>query len=131
MVAGPEVYICDRCIDDASGIVTSDVAAPSAPAAPRPKRTTAPSERMTPLEIKSSLDEYVVGQDQAKKALSVAVYNHYKRIDSSEYFSEYEDVELEKSNILLLGPTGTERPYWLGRSPGSSMCLFPSLTLRH
>ena len=107
MVAGPEVYICDRCIDDASGIVTSDVAAPSAPAAPRPKRTTAPSERMTPLEIKSSLDEYVVGQDQAKKALSVAVYNHYKRIDSSEYFSEYEDVELEKSNILLLGPTGT------------------------
>ena len=107
MVAGPEVYICDRCINDASGIVTSDVAAPSAPAAPRAKRTTSPRERMSPLEIKSSLDEYVIGQDQAKKALSVAVYNHYKRIDSAEFYSEYEDVELEKSNILLLGPTGT------------------------
>jgi len=62
---------------------------------------------LAPLEIKEALDEYVVGQDQAKKALSVAVYNHYKRIDSSEYYSEFQDVELEKSNILLIGPTGT------------------------
>jgi ATP-dependent Clp protease ATP-binding subunit ClpX len=62
---------------------------------------------MSPAEIKASLDEYVVGQDQAKKALSVAVYNHYKRIDASEYFNDFQDVELEKSNILLIGPTGT------------------------
>ena len=106
MVAGPEVYICDRCINDASGIVSSDAATP-APSAARPKRSSAPRERLAPAEIKAALDEYVVGQDQAKKALSVAVYNHYKRIDASEYYSEFDDVELEKSNILLIGPTGT------------------------
>lgn len=106
MVAGPEVYICDRCINDASGIVKSDVTSPAAATAKRPSAS--PSrERMSPSEIKASLDEYVIGQDQAKKALSVAVYNHYKRIDSAEYYSDFSDVELEKSNILLLGPTGT------------------------
>ncbi len=106
MVAGPEVYICDRCINDASGIVRSDATTPAPAAAPR--RSSSPSqERLSPSEIKSALDEYVVGQDAAKKALSVAVYNHYKRIDSAEYFSDYHEVELEKSNILLLGPTGT------------------------
>jgi ATP-dependent Clp protease ATP-binding subunit ClpX len=62
---------------------------------------------MSPAEMKAALDEYVVGQDAAKKALSVAVYNHYKRIDAAEYFSDFHDVELEKSNILLIGPTGT------------------------
>ena len=106
MVAGPEVYICDRCINDASGIVQSDASSPAPAAAKRPSSGPA-ADRMSPAEIKASLDEYVVGQDQAKKALSVAVYNHYKRIDSSEYFNDYQDVELEKSNILLIGPTGT------------------------
>ena len=109
MVAGPEVYICDRCISDASGIVSSDVTLSTSrkPSAAAGTRSSSAKRRLSPLEMKSALDEYVVGQDQAKKALSVAVYNHYKRIDSSEYYTDYQDVELEKSNILLIGPTGT------------------------
>lgn len=107
MVAGPEVYICDRCINDASGIVKSDATSPAPAVAKRPTGTAAQRERMSPADIKAALDEYVIGQDAAKKALSVAVYNHYKRIDSAEYYSDFQDVELEKSNILLLGPTGT------------------------
>jgi len=107
MVAGPEVYICDRCINDASGIVRTDSTGPVPAAAKRPVGASPSRERMSPAEMKAALDEYVVGQDAAKKALSVAVYNHYKRIDAAEYFSDFHDVELEKSNILLIGPTGT------------------------
>lgn len=106
MVAGPEVYICDRCINDASGIVQSDLIGVQQTAG-SPTQTTSSLRRLTPTEIKQSLDEYVIDQDHAKKALSVAVYNHYKRIDAQEFVSEYSDVELEKSNILLIGPTGT------------------------
>ena len=108
MVAGPDVYICDRCINDAAGIVRTDLTAPK-PAIPAaaPARRTSPARRLTPVEIKGSLDEYVIGQDRAKKALAVAVYNHYKRIDGDGYIPDFEDVELEKSNILLVGPTGT------------------------
>ena len=103
MVAGPDVYICDRCIHEASRIVESD----------QPESYQAPSRAMdgprsmVPHEIKSALDEYVIGQHRAKKAMSVAVYNHYKRINAHEYVHDYKDVELEKSNILLIGPTGT------------------------
>jgi len=112
MVAGPEVYICDRCINDAAGIVRSDVAAFNATAGPgtttgTSKRTRPRNQRLSPGEIKAALDEYVIGQTRAKKALAVAVYNHYKRVDTHDYVHEYEDVELEKSNILLIGPTGT------------------------
>ncbi|QXD14515.1 ATP-dependent Clp protease ATP-binding subunit ClpX [Rhodocaloribacter litoris] len=109
MVAGPDVYICDRCINDAAGIVRSDLAAyHGGNGAPGGRRGAPPRHRrLTPLEIKQALDEYVIGQERAKKALAVAVYNHYKRIDARDYFHEYDDVELEKSNILLIGPTGT------------------------
>ncbi len=107
MVAGPDVYICDRCINDAAGIVRSDLAAYQQHSVPGTRRGTVGRQHLTPREIKASLDEYVIGQDRAKKALAVAVYNHYKRIDSDQYFHEYDDVELEKSNILLIGPTGT------------------------
>ena len=103
MVAGPEVYICDRCIHDASGIVRNDLRS-YGNESERPKRH---RRQMPPHKIKEALDAYVIGQDDAKKALSVAVYNHYKRIESSDYAYDYDDVELEKSNILLLGPTGT------------------------
>ena len=100
MVAGPnDVYICDRCVDDASGIVKSDLASMSE------QREENYKPLMKPAEIKSRLDEYVIGQEGAKKTLSVAVYNHYKRI-SSELEEEFDDTEVEKSNIILLGPTG-------------------------
>ena len=104
MVAGPDVYICDRCINDAAGIVRSDLAALNKDKASAPRVVT---QRLTPRDLKQALDEYVIGQHRAKKALSVAVYNHYKRLDTANYYTDYADVELEKSNILLIGPTGT------------------------
>lgn len=100
MVAGPDdVYICDRCVADASGIVKSDLASMSK------KREKNYQPLLKPAEIKAKLDEYVIGQEGAKKTLSVAVYNHYKRI-TSELQDEFDDTEVEKSNIMLLGPTG-------------------------
>ena len=104
MVAGPDVYICDRCIYDASGIVRGDLQPYPTPARrPFGQR----SNRLTPREIKAALDDHVIGQDRAKRSLSVAVYNHYKRIDAEEHLHAYDDVEVEKSNILLVGPSGT------------------------
>jgi ATP-dependent Clp protease ATP-binding subunit ClpX len=101
MVAGPNVYICDYCVADASGIVKSDLSNRST------KRSANYKAVLKPVEISQKLDEYVIGQDEAKKALSVAVYNHYKRISSDGAESSADEVEIEKSNILLLGPTGS------------------------
>lgn len=95
LIAGPGVYICDECIELCNEIIDEDVneqAGLEMGSIPKPK------------EIKAILDQYVIGQEDAKKTLSVAVYNHYKRINSDECL---EDVELQKSNILLLGPTGS------------------------
>jgi len=96
LIAGPTVYICDECIALCNDIIAEEVEKdePAAGSDPMPK----------PSEIKAILDDYVVGQDRAKKILSVAVYNHYKRIDTKV---ASDDVELGKSNILLLGPTGS------------------------
>ncbi|MFO0736011.1 MAG: ATP-dependent Clp protease ATP-binding subunit ClpX [Labilithrix sp.] len=96
LIAGPTVYICDECIGLCNDIIAEEVEKeePYAGSAPIPK----------PSEIKSILDDYVIGQDRAKKILAVAVHNHYKRIDSRV---SADDVELSKSNILLLGPTGS------------------------
>ncbi|MGF1669271.1 MAG: ATP-dependent Clp protease ATP-binding subunit ClpX [Balneolaceae bacterium] len=99
MVAGPDVFICDRCVEDASSIIQSDLSSLNR------RREKQYKPMLKPLEIKSKLDEYVIGQELAKKALSVAVYNHYKRISSSGTKS-FDDTQIEKSNILLLGPTG-------------------------
>ena len=106
IVAGPDVYICDRCITDAADIVKDDLDA-AGKAHKRPRRKTTRRKRLMPRQIKAALDEYVIGQERAKKALAVAVYNHYKRVESKDYFHDYDGVELEKSNILLLGPSGT------------------------
>ncbi len=97
LIAGPGVYICDECIDICQSIINE------APDAKRKKGDEADfSSLPKPHEIKSRLDEYVIGQDEAKRTLSVAVYNHYKRI----YSKNKSDVEVSKSNILMLGPTG-------------------------
>ncbi|HJH10949.1 MAG TPA: ATP-dependent protease ATP-binding subunit ClpX [Metalysinibacillus jejuensis] len=95
LVAGPGVYICDECIELCSEIVVEELGGEEEiefKDVPRPK------------EIQAILDEYVIGQDRAKKALAVAVYNHYKRINTN---SKIDDVELAKSNIVLIGPTGS------------------------
>ena len=98
LIAGPNgVYICDECIDICKDVLRQDEEKESAPEAVR---------LLKPHEIKAELDKYIVGQDKAKKVLSVAVYNHYKRINYAAKSGKKDDTEIEKSNILLLGPTG-------------------------
>ena len=93
LIAGPSVYICDECVDLCNDIIREEVhAKPQVKGLPKPQ------------EIRAVLDEYVIGQDQAKKVLSVAVYNHYKRLSQK---GSADGVELSKSNILLIGPTGS------------------------
>ena len=99
MVAGPDVYICNHCVGDASSIIESDLSSLSK------RRDKQYKPLLKPLEIKHRLDEYVIGQDGAKKALAVAVYNHYKRISGKSDIN-VDDTIIEKSNIALLGPTG-------------------------
>jgi ATP-dependent Clp protease ATP-binding subunit ClpX len=98
LIAGPTVYICDECVDICLDIIAEDRVLDD--------KTKPETKLPKPREIKEFLDEYVVGQETAKRKLAVAVYNHYKRID---YFEKNRklDVELQKSNILLIGPTGT------------------------
>ena len=99
LIAGPSVFICDECIELCNDIIRDEVPADAAD----PKSTK--SDLPIPSEIKASLDQYVIGQDVAKRTLSVAVYNHYKRL---KHMSRTKDeIELSKSNILLIGPTGS------------------------
>ena len=95
LIAGPTVYICDECIDLCNDIILEEGANEKAAVMQR---------LLTPREINQRLDEYIIGQVQAKKVLSVAVYNHYKRIEAN---AGADDVELQKSNVLLIGPTGS------------------------
>jgi ATP-dependent Clp protease ATP-binding subunit ClpX len=97
LIAGPSVFICDECVDLCNDIIREEVQESSSDSSKR--------KLPTPHEIKGILDQYVIGQQRAKKVLSVAVYNHYKRLNSNE--SKKDDVELGKSNILLVGPTGS------------------------
>lgn len=99
MIAGPDVYIGDICISSSVEILRNNLAA-------YPGQKSRDFKQHTPASIKKSLDEYVIGQEKAKRFLSVAVYNHYKRINTKTSFFELDEVEIEKSNILLIGPTG-------------------------
>ena len=95
LVAGPSgLYICNECIDVCKEVLQES----------QSQQEAAIQNLLKPAEIKQLLDNYIVGQDEAKKVLSVAVYNHYKRINAK---NKQDDIELDKSNILLLGPTGS------------------------
>ena len=99
LIAGPSVFICDECIDLCNDIIREEVPADDAAGEAR-------GDLPTPADIKANLDNYVIGQEKAKRTLSVAVYNHYKRLTHKEE-AKGGDVELAKSNILLIGPTGS------------------------
>ena len=98
IIAGPNVYICNECVDLCSSILADEMHPGG-----KTSELELPDTLPTPQEIKTYMDRYIIGQDEAKIALSVAVYNHYKRI----YFEKDTDIELQKSNILLIGPTGS------------------------
>src|SRR5210317_1844506 len=95
LIAGPSVFVCDECVELCNDIIREEVQEQT--------HSVTGNKLPTPHEIKDILDEYVIGQDRAKKVLSVAVYNHYKRLETKQ---KKDDVELAKSNILLIGPTG-------------------------
>src|SRR5438270_1393740 len=100
LIAGPSVYICDECIDLCNEIIEEELSESS---------ELKLEELPKPREIYEFLDDYVIGQEQAKKVMAVAVYNHYKRIQVG---AKDQDVELQKSNIIILGRRGAGRPFW-------------------
>lgn len=105
LIAGITGHICDKCIEQAQYIIREELSSKAN------KKAFSHQNLLKPLEIKNFLDDYVIGQNEAKKVLSVAVYNHYKRLGQKIEPKDEEEIEIEKSNIILVGETGTVKPY--------------------
>ncbi len=113
LIAGPGVYVCDECVDLCNEILDEELFDSSSQSSGQTKDQSIPliSDIPKPSEIKSYLDQHIIGQDDAKKILSVAVYNHYKRVNHNLETKNSDAVEIQKSNILLVGPTGCGKTY--------------------
>ncbi len=136
LIAGPGVYICNECVDVCSNILDKEVNQPDSTTGKKRKGKTSHSreEMPTPAELLAELDQYVIGQETAKRVLSVAVYNHYLRLnqDNLSVSSEFNDVEIEKSNVLLLGSTGSGKTLLartLARVLDVPFCIVDATTL--